>query len=147
MGSNLYLLKEREGRDPAQTRKSLLACEGFTSRKAPCSKLKQERRVFVKCECRRNREEKKMSDNILWLRMKSLLRLRCVSKTWCFLISSPTFITRYLNKTTTKKNGLLLCKYRLNVKTKTRVTFYTQTSISRLLGRGSSLAPLQEPKN
>nr|APB97056.1 S-locus F-box protein type-1 [Solanum peruvianum] len=44
------------------------------------------------------------------IQVKSLLRLKCVSKTWCALINSSTFIHFHLNRTTTTKDELILFK-------------------------------------
>ncbi|KAK7850392.1 putative f-box protein [Quercus suber] len=52
---------------------------------------------------------------LLWLPVMSLLRLKCVCKSWCDLISGQNFITKHLlhNQTTSNKNmnvGFLLLR-------------------------------------
>lgn len=44
------------------------------------------------------------------LQVKSLLRLKYVSKAWCALIKSSTFINIHLNRTTTAKDEFILLK-------------------------------------
>ncbi|KAJ7012937.1 F-box protein CPR1-like [Populus alba x Populus x berolinensis] len=53
-----------------------------------------------------------LTDILARLPFKKILQCRCVSKTWYSLISSTTFATHHLNKTTkTKNNDILLFRY------------------------------------
>jgi hypothetical protein len=44
---------------------------------------------------------------LIRLPVKSLVRLRCVCKDWCSLISSNTFIATHTNRDDNNKSGLL----------------------------------------
>uniref|UniRef100_A0A6M2EQ14 F-box domain-containing protein n=1 Tax=Populus davidiana TaxID=266767 RepID=A0A6M2EQ14_9ROSI len=53
-----------------------------------------------------------LTDILARLPFKTILQCRCVSKTWYSLISSTTFATHHLNKTTkTKNSDILLFRY------------------------------------
>ncbi|KAJ6948410.1 hypothetical protein NC651_002678 [Populus alba x Populus x berolinensis] len=53
-----------------------------------------------------------LTDILARLPLKTILQCRCVSKTWYSLISSTTFATHHLNKTTkTKNSDILLFRY------------------------------------
>ncbi|XVF75496.1 hypothetical protein PTKIN_Ptkin13bG0192200 [Pterospermum kingtungense] len=65
---------------------------------------------------------------LLKLPVKSIIRFKCVSKTWCFLFKNPSFVSQHFNLS--KKNNYLLVDYVNNEHKYVMHLFAYQTLVS-----------------